>query len=54
MILQSFAGFPDSWRISAPLSSSPIGYLFIYMWITPHDEFELIRNNVPGRRLRSG
>src|SRR6516225_6425241 len=30
------------------------GYLYIYMWITPHEEFELIRHNVPGAAVSLG
>ena len=30
------------------------GYLYIYTRITPHDEFELIRNNVPGAAISLG
>jgi len=30
------------------------GYLYVYMRITPHDEFELIRHNVPGAAISLG
>src|SRR5262245_25944199 len=30
------------------------GYLYIYTRITPHDEFELIRHNVPGAAISLG
>ena len=30
------------------------GYLYIYTAITPHDEFELIRKNVPGAAVSLG
>ena len=29
-------------------------YLFVYTWITPHDEFALIRSNVPGAAISLG
>ena len=31
-----------------------VGYLFLYTRMTPHDEFELIRNNVPGAAISLG
>jgi putative membrane protein len=31
-----------------------IGYLLLYTRMTPHDEFELIRNNVPGAAISLG
>src|SRR5258707_2161441 len=31
-----------------------VGYLYLYTWMTPHDEFELIRNNVPGAAISLG
>src|SRR5215471_14653135 len=31
-----------------------VGYLYVYMWITPHEEFELIRHNVPGAAVSLG
>jgi putative membrane protein len=30
------------------------GYLYVYTHITPHDEFELIRKNVPGAAISLG
>jgi len=31
-----------------------VGYLLLYTWMTPHDEFELIRKNVPGAAISLG
>jgi len=31
-----------------------VGYLYVYMRITPHEEFELIRANVPGAAISLG
>jgi len=31
-----------------------VGYLCLYTWMTPHDEFELIRKNVPGAAISLG
>jgi putative membrane protein len=31
-----------------------IAYIYIYIWIAPHDEFELIRKGVPGAAVALG
>src|SRR6202158_4276834 len=31
-----------------------VGYLYLYTWMTPHDEFALIRANVPGAAISLG
>jgi putative membrane protein len=31
-----------------------VGYILLYTWMTPHDEFELIRKNVPGAAISLG
>ena len=31
-----------------------VGYLYLYTWMGPHDEFELIRKNVPGAAISLG
>jgi putative membrane protein len=31
-----------------------VGYLYLYTRMTPHDEFELIRHNVPGAAISLG
>ena len=31
-----------------------VGYLYLYTHLTPHDEFELIRKNVPGAAISLG
>ena len=31
-----------------------VGYLYLYTRMTPHDELELIRNNVPGAAISLG
>ena len=54
MDLQSFAGIPAFliyFCVSAVLIAA---YVFVYTWITPHDEFALIRNNVPGAAISLG
>lgn len=54
MILQSFAGLPAFliyFCVSAVLIAA---YVFVYTWITHHDEFALIRSNVPGAAVSLG
>jgi putative membrane protein len=51
---QSLAGIPAFliyFSVSAVLIAA---YVFVYTWITPHDEFALIRNNVPGAAVSLG
>jgi putative membrane protein len=54
MILQSLAGLPGFLAYFCTAFVITIGYLFVYMRITPHDEFELIRQNVPGAAIALG
>jgi putative membrane protein len=54
MILQSFAGLPAFliyFCVSAVLIAA---YVFVYTLITHHDEFALIRGNVPGAAVSLG
>jgi len=54
MILQSFAGLPAFliyFCVSAVLIAA---YVFVYTWITHHDEFALIRRDVPGAAVSLG
>jgi putative membrane protein len=54
MILQSLAGLPGFLAYFCTAFVVTIGYLFVYTRITPHDEFELIRQNVPGAAIALG
>jgi putative membrane protein len=54
MILQSLIGLPAFLAYFCTAFVITIGYLFVYMRITPHDEFALIRNNVPGAAIALG
>ena len=54
MITQSLAGLPGFLAYFCTAFVITIGYLLVYMWITPHDEFELIRKNVPGAAIALG
>jgi putative membrane protein len=54
MDVQSFAGIP-AFLIYFCVSGVLIAaYVFVYTWITPHDEFALIRSNVPGAAVSLG
>lgn len=51
MILQSLAGLPAFLVYFCTALVAVIAYLFVYTRVTPHDEFQLIRDNVPGADL---
>jgi len=54
MILQSLAGLPAFLVYFCTGLVAVILYLFVYTRITPHDEFKLIRDNVPGAAISLG
>ena len=54
MDLQSLSGLPAFLIYFCVAAVLIVAYIFIYTWITPHDEFGLIRNNVPGAALALG
>jgi putative membrane protein len=54
VVLTSLAGLPAFVMYFAVSGAFVIGYLFVYTWITPHDEFALIRANVPGAAVALG
>ena len=54
MIVQSLAGLPSFLAYFCTAFAITIAYLLIYVWIGPHDEFELIRKNVPGAAIALG
>ena len=54
MDLQSLAGLPAFLLYFIVASVLIVAYIFVYTWITPHDEFALIRNNVPGAAISLG
>jgi putative membrane protein len=54
MLLQSLAGLPAFLAYFCTAAVIVVLYLLIYMWVTPHDEFELIRKNVPGAAIALG
>ena len=54
MILQSLAGLPAFLVYFCTGLVAVLAYLFIYTRLTPHDEFKLIRDNVPSAALALG
>src|SRR5437763_16392803 len=54
MEFQSLAGLPAFLLYFIVASVLIVAYIFVYTWITPHDEFALIRNNVPGAAISLG
>jgi putative membrane protein len=53
-MLQSLAGLPAFLAYFCTAFVVTIGYLFVYTRITPYNEFELIRKNVPGAAIALG
>ena len=47
MILQSLAGLPAFLVYFCTAIVAVVAYLFVYTRVTPHDEFQLIRDNEP-------
>ena len=54
MVIQSLAGLPAFLVYFCTATLVVLLYLFVYMRITTHNEFELIRNNVPGAAIALG
>jgi putative membrane protein len=54
MVLQSLAGLPAFLVYFCEAILAVLAYLFIYTRITPHNEFELIRNNNPAAAIALG
>src|SRR5260370_984136 len=54
MILQSLAGLPAFLVYFCTAIVAVIAYLFIYTRVTPHDEFQLIRDNDPAAAIALG
>jgi putative membrane protein len=54
MVLQSLAGLPAFLLYFVVAGVLITAYMFIYTWITPHDEFELITHNKPGAAISLG
>lgn len=54
MVLQSLAGLPAFIVYFCTAIVAVTAYLFVYLRVTKHDEFQLIRNNVPGAAISLG
>jgi putative membrane protein len=54
MILQSLAGLPAFVVYFCTAIVAVVAYLFVYTRVTPHDEFQLIRDNVPSAAIALG
>jgi putative membrane protein len=54
MVLQSLQGLPAFIAYFCLAAALVIAFLLIYTHITPINEFELIRNNVPGAAISLG
>ncbi|MBR1222463.1 DUF350 domain-containing protein [Bradyrhizobium sp. U87765 SZCCT0131] len=54
MILQSLAGLPAFLVYFCTAIIAVLAYLFVYTRVTPHDEFKLIRDNVPSAAIALG
>jgi putative membrane protein len=54
MILQSLAGLPAFLAYFCTSVVAVTVYLLIYTWVTPHNEFKLIRDNDPAAALALG
>jgi len=54
MVLQSLAGLPAFLLYFVVAGVLITAYMFVYTWITPHDEFELITHNKPGAAISLG
>jgi putative membrane protein len=54
MILNSLGGLPAFAIYFVVASVLVVAYLFVYTWMTAHNEFELIRKNVPGAAIALG
>jgi putative membrane protein len=54
MVLQSLVGLPAFLAYFCVSAVAVVVYLLIYTRITPHNEFELMRSNVPGAAIALG
>src|ERR1700676_1640764 len=54
MILQSLAGLPAFLVYFCTAIVAVVAYLLVYTRVTPHDEFQLIRDNDPAAAIALG
>ena len=54
MVIQSLSGLP-AFLIYLVVALVLVGtYLYFYLWVTPHDEFALVRADKPGAAISLG
>jgi putative membrane protein len=54
MVLQSLAGLPAFVAYFCVSLVALVIYVLIYTWLTQHNEYDLIRRNVPGAAVALG
>lgn len=54
MVLQSLAGLPAFLVYFCTAILAVVAYLFVYTRVTPHNEFQLIRDNDPAAAIALG
>lgn len=54
MVVQSLAGLPAFLIYFLVAAVLVAAYLFVYMWVTTHDEFALLRANNPAAAIALG
>jgi putative membrane protein len=54
MVLQSLSGLPAFLIYFIVALALVATYLYFYLWITPHDEFALVRADKPGAAISLG
>lgn len=54
MVLQSLGGLPAFLIYVIVAAVLVAAYLYVYLWITPHDEFALMRADKPGAAISLG
>ena len=54
MVLQSLSGLPAFLIYFVVAAMLVAVYLYVYLWITPHDEFALVRADKPGAAIALG
>jgi putative membrane protein len=53
-MFETLAGLPAFLTYFCVSVAVVVGYIYVYTWITPHDELELINKNVPGAAISLG
>jgi putative membrane protein len=53
-MFETLAGLPAFLTYFSVSVAVVVGYIYVYTWITPHDELELINKNVPGAAISLG